>query len=1043
MTDFEREYKRLNAAQREAVDNIDGPMLVVAGTGTGKTQLLSLRVANILQRTDVHPYNILCLTFTESGKEAMIDRLSDFIGAVAKRVEIHTFHGFGTRLITRFPDYFPELANFRPAEDLTLYETLRTCLQNLSRSNPLSKQAYGQFTYQVDARGRISQLKRAGIPPAVALQTAETDLAWCQTTGRKLAVIFTKAGRLSPKVADSLTGELGDLLGEKPDSKLGQQCLDQLRESLQDSKLTGKATTVSNFKKQWFSNEEGKLYFKPTDQIKKLLALAELYESYEAELKIRQLYDYDDMILFALEKLKNNPEFLAQVQENFQYILADEYQDTNAAQASILNLIAGNPVHEGRPNVMVVGDDDQAIYGFQGALGDVLMDFRERWRDVKVVTLKENYRSTETILGTARTIITQGQGRLENHYQDIDKSLQARASYPNIEPTVFETGSSEAVIDMVVNSAKSASTDRQLAIIASKHKYLRELAAKLEAAKINYFYEGHEDLLTDPAMANLLLIGELIMAIKQERYGHTSYILPQVIAEGTLTIARPIAWEIALQSKTQKISWWEVMQDLPQSEVKTAVGLLKDLSATIDEKQPIASLKLVATTFSWRAIQKIQRLNTYATTYYGRDNISLGELLRYSDLCRQAGVSLEYKTVKGRQQAPVVLLSAHKSKGLEFDRVHILHADYQTWFKERGRNNNLTLPANWQAIEPLASNTDDRLRLLYVVMTRAKQELTLIKSQSSQVIPGLESINTIAYISEQLEAFSLPEEPNWRDWYLPKTSKEHALLKDLLKPTLSSYRLSPTHLTIFLDVPHGGPTTFLTGLLLGILEPVHPEAIFGSLVHRSLHFAQDKLNKTSKLPSETELEEFVTTEATNSDDIVIQDIVRVVKDYLDHSHILQPGAISEYSFSNRDIRLNDKRLTGNVDHFIVEGDKLTITDFKTGRALNSWRVTEDYYKQKLHRFRQQLLFYELLLRLSPDFDVKTLASRVSFVEPSRRDVYYDLNLDAGQAERHELESLIQAVWEKIINLDLPDISNYGLDMTGITAFEDDLTSGTI
>src|SRR6185369_14492837 len=155
-------------------------MLVVAGPGTGKTQLLSLRVANILRRTDVQPYNILCLTFTESGKEAMISRLSDLLGTDAKRVEIHTFHGFGTRLITRFPDYFPELVNFRPAEDLTLYETMRSCLQNLARSNPLSKQAYGQFTYQVDARDRISQFKKAGITPIEALQTAETDLAWCQ-----------------------------------------------------------------------------------------------------------------------------------------------------------------------------------------------------------------------------------------------------------------------------------------------------------------------------------------------------------------------------------------------------------------------------------------------------------------------------------------------------------------------------------------------------------------------------------------------------------------------------------------------------------------------------------------------------------------------------------------------------------------------------------------------------------------------------------------------------------------------------------------------
>lgn len=1038
MTSFDREYKRLNDKQREAVDSIEGPVLVVAGPGTGKTQLLSMRVANILKKTDVNPYNILCLTYTESGKEAMTQRLTNFIGEAAKKVEVHTFHGFGTRLINRFPDYFPELANFRPAEDLTLYEALYTCLAALPRKNPLSKQAYGKFTYQADARERISQLKRAGISPATALVTASSDLDWCKSTGSKLATIFNKAGRLSPKVIDRLSNEVQPILGHKQSAELGSLCIADLKETLYNSLATGKTAALSSFKKKWFISDDGQLYFKATDQVKKLLSLAELYSTYEKELVNRRLYDYDDMILYALEKLKNNRDFRSLVQESFQYILADEYQDTNSAQASIINLIADNPVHEGKPNVMVVGDDDQAIYGFQGALGDVLLKFRELWREVRVIVLKENYRSTRPILETARKIITQGQQRFENVYEDIDKSLLPNSRHPNIEPLMFEAASAEAVLDKTVQSAKSVNVGDQLAIIATKHKYLLNLAEKLDAAKVKYFYEGHENLLNDPALSELLLLTDCILAIKQKIYDRTNYVLPELIASGSIKMSRQIAWQIALKAKKHHYSWWQAINTFQNKDVANAARSLNDLAANIHNKASVQSLKLIAKVYNLRVLQKINQLNNHAKSYFGRDEISLSELLRYIELCRQAGVSLDYKVVKGNQKSPVVLLSAHRSKGLEFDRVYLLHADYFTWFKEGGSRNNLVLPPNWQIIEPLKANNDDRLRLLYVVMTRARQELGFIRAKDRPNIVGLENMKAEPYVSEQLEVFNIPKEKSWRYWFLPTDETEKQELKKLLEPTLDSYQLSPTHITMFLDVPHGGPVNFLTNILLRIPEPVHPEALFGSLIHRCLRFAQEFLNKNGKLPSKSALESFIKKVAIKQNDILLADAVGLVMDYIASDHILRPGAVSEYSFSSEDIRLASKRLTGTVDHYSIEDNKLTITDFKTGRAINSWRVTEEYYKQKLRRFRQQLLFYELLFSLSSKFNYETVISQIDFVEPSRRDVYYRLSLDADKEERQRLEYLINAVWNCITNFELPDIDKYSLDFKGIQDFEDDL-----
>ncbi len=1050
MNHLEKAYKGLNAAQRLAVDTIDGPVLVIAGPGTGKTQLLSLRVANILRKTDTNPSNILCLTYTESGQQAMQDRLITLIGEPAKQVEIHTFHGFGTYLISHFSEYFPELGNFRPADDLALYETLRECFEKLPRSNPLAGQAYGQFTYQPDAANRIGQLKQAGITPVEAKERASSDSQWSKTVAPKITKAFNETGRLAPKAIPGLLNQLVPLLSPGSSSPgLAQTCLDELQSALDEASSSGKTVSLSEFKKKWFVSEEGKLYFKPSEQLKKLTALAELYGLYEAELQKRKLYDYDDMILYALEQLETNKEFRSTVQETFHYILADEYQDTNAAQARIITLIADNPVNEGRPNVMVVGDDDQAIYGFQGAMGDVLVHFRERWQGVAAITLKENYRSTQTILDTARAVIAGGQERLENYYEDVDKSLSANASYPPVKPRLFQADSADSVLEKAVETAQSVPPDGQLAIIATKHKYLRALANRLDDAKINYYYEGREDLLKDPQLLPVLMIAKICMAISRKEPAAADYVLPELITTDAVGMSRTSAWEVAVAAKQQKLSWWETMQASPKSDVKAAVSLIEAACGDIGDIKDTDGLKALQAAARHLRIKlgrKAEALVNHATTYLGREKVSLSELLSYVELCLQAGIILSQKIEKGDRQAPVRLLSAHKSKGLEFDRVYLLHADHHTWIKEKGRRNNLTLPANWQPIEPRTETHDDRLRLLYVVLTRAKQELGLIMSTSTRtgktadMLPGMDDIETTPYAADyQDSSVELSREQLWQAWFLPQSNSERKELRKLLAGQLAKYRLSPTHLTMFLDIPHGGPITFLTHVLLGIPTPVHPEALFGSYVHKLLHFAQAALDTSGSLPAASQLKAFASEQLPNAAENQIADVVETVSEFLKHTKVLRLGGISEYSFSDQHLKLAGLSLTGTVDRYDKHGTELVVTDYKTGRALDSWKISEDYYKQKLHRFSQQLLFYEKLFKLSPEFqDIKSIDLKVVFVEPSKRGAYRELVLEASNQERRQLEGLMHAVWEKVLDVDLPDMSIYSEDYQGVIDFERDL-----
>ena len=138
MAIFHTRYNKLNAAQREAVDTIDGPLLVVAGPGTGKTELLSMRVANILHKTDTLSENILCLTFTDSGATAMRARLANIIGPDAYKVAIQTFHGFGTETINNNSEYFYHGAAFKPADDLTMHAFMMQIFDELYYDNPLA-----------------------------------------------------------------------------------------------------------------------------------------------------------------------------------------------------------------------------------------------------------------------------------------------------------------------------------------------------------------------------------------------------------------------------------------------------------------------------------------------------------------------------------------------------------------------------------------------------------------------------------------------------------------------------------------------------------------------------------------------------------------------------------------------------------------------------------------------------------------------------------------------------------------------------------------
>jgi len=278
--------------------------MVLAGPGTGKTQVLTARIAQILKKTDTQPNAILALTFTESAAKNMRERLVQLIGKTGYYVQISTFHAFCQDVITTHPEYFPIQRESEPLSDLERYELFEQIFTSLDLEyiRPMNM----PFHYVKDAIGAISDLKREGVNVKEYQQLVKN---WAK-----------------------------QLTSEKPDMK----------------------------KTAW--EQENKM-------LQRNQELTKVYGEYEARLRTDRRYDFDDMIALVVEAFENHDLLLREYQENLQYFLVDEYQDTNAAQNSVVDLLASYWQQEtGQPNIFVVGDPNGVVVVPKDLAVEVLLE---------------------------------------------------------------------------------------------------------------------------------------------------------------------------------------------------------------------------------------------------------------------------------------------------------------------------------------------------------------------------------------------------------------------------------------------------------------------------------------------------------------------------------------------------------------------------------------------------------------------------------------------------------------------------------------------
>ncbi|MDB5169384.1 MAG: hypothetical protein JWO41_740 [Candidatus Saccharibacteria bacterium] len=1081
---FATAYKNLNARQKQAVDTTEGAVLVLAGPGTGKTQLLSTRAAHIVKLGNVSANNILCLTYTDAGASEMQTRMTGIMGPSGGDIAVHTFHGFGSWIIAQYPEQFANERALRQLDDLARYRVFELLLSRLPLRHQLAVRGENDsFVRQNAVQNAINAFKQAGMKPAELRQTLNDNQKVFTEIQPLLDEIF--GTKLSAKRLPEIRNLIEAYESNNKENTLSAIIISGLKEATTESEIVGKTKPLGDWRTANTTKHEGRQVLKSQTGSKLLTDTIDLYEQYQEHLGEHGFYDYQDMIMWALDALEKNSDMRSDIAERFQYIMVDEYQDTNGAQNRLLDaVLSANPID--MPNVLVVGDDDQAIMRFQGAEVSGMLRFIERYKPV-VITLTDNYRSTQPILDAARQIITQTGERLETALPElgIKKVLTSHGPQKGaIEHRSYVSAPAEyaAIADHISGLLKAGVAAEQIAVIGRKHEQLVEFVPHLTAAGIFVRYDNREDILSEPEIDQLLKLSGLLDAIANHPI-RVSSLLPAVLSAPYWQLPPLALYQLAATAKATKANWLECMLEdalfAPIAEWLVAaadISRISNFTRMLDiliGREAVPGTALATSPYGRLINRQLPETYTQLLSRLIRlrravleskpSAHGLADLLAVAQDYRRSDIRLidDSPLVRAESEG-VQVMSAHGAKGREFQHVIILSLIDTVWgVKARANHNRIRLPENL----PLYAAGDaesDKLRLLYVAITRAKTHLLLTSYQytaeNKPTIPlaflslGDEPSGWWQPHEEHLPAGRLIPmlETTWR----PQATNQ-ADLKQVLSPLLKNFRLSPSALRDFLDICYSGPEVAIEKDVLGFPSAYSASSALGAAVHDVL----ERAHKSYKAGKPLTVQQIIDTfdeklEASGLADGELESVRA-------HGHEFLPLFVEQFTASDFDDITNSEFyaqatlpgsgvvLLGKLDAAAVQENSIRIIDYKSGKPpLPDWKTAglSPGKQLSIHFYRQQLLVYKLLIDHSPAFKGKQVdCAELVFVEPDSETGNF-IRLKIDNFDKNELEhteKLIAAVHRRITTLDLPDTSGYSQDVKGVKKFEDDLISGAI
>ena len=917
MNPFESAYSRLNDAQKLAVDTIYGPVAVIAWPGTGKTQLLTLRIANILTKTDVTPRNILALTYTEAGSFAMRERLRSFIGTDALRVNIETFHGFCKWLIDEeFPERFVRSPGMKMLEELDARRMIAKILLN-GDYNYL-KPRHDPELYMGDVIRIVGQLKREGISPE-----------------------FFRT-KIDEALADLPNNEE---LHYKKDSK-------------------------------WWKKGERKAEYADSEQrLWRQRELTYVYRAYEEALVTESRYDYDDMILMVRNWLRDDAQLLSIIREQYQFIMVDEFQDTNGLQSSIVDLIMDG---QDQPNILVVGDDEQSIYRFQGAVMENIINFCDKYRDrwLAVIPLTENYRSTQTILNASRELIRNNTESLEKAL-NLDKHLVKNAHLEEKKISVFTPSDPQVEIAGIISEIRTLHDSgipwSEIAIIYRKNANPVHLVEYLKREKIPFHKQKGENLLHHPEAQKLLKTLKII----ENSYQNDLFWEVMLFDFWGLDLH----YLLSLQGK-MRASNGEYRKSFFQAFLEDDDMFVKDKANKIAELTKVAANKtlvhffedfLVISNYREFVLQQDDKIDRLSVLNWFFDEIkrfsslypgyTLREFVKYIDDLDHYGLSPTTQSIRMESDA-VELMTAHGSKWLEYSAVFIYNATSKNW-ESKGDPSKLNVTISLFEKHLIDKNEkknqkiEEERRLWYVAMTRAKEYLMISSPDNEDM--RLKPSSFINELPEKnIQKIDIKVDPaqiiiaqtapspliNWSD----ATRIE-------LEQRAKKYILNVTALNVWLH----SPREFCNNHLIKKPAGKMPSASFGTWVHEGFSFIANYLNKFGKIPPKNIWEDVIYEKikweilTENEKKFFLTQAVSVVENYLSKKDcpLLIPAFLVEANFWGKHVIVEWVPIKWKFDRVenLPDGT-MQVVDFKTGKPNKG--------REQLADYERQLYFYRLL-----------------------------------------------------------------------------------
>jgi len=933
---FEDAYNRLNNAQKEAVDTIEGPVMVIAGPGTGKTQILTLRIANILRATDTQPENILSLTFTESGVTAMRERLAGYIGAPAYRVAIHTFHEFAGKLIREYPDAYSRAVGGRPITDLEKITLIESIIQTPTIKH-IRPSGNPQF-YIKPIMGAISHMKREYITPdhfAKVIEEQESALAGIQ-------------------------------------------------------KVHEKGAHKGKVRREYLDKEK---------KIKKNHELLFVYRAYESALAQERHFDFDDMIFETVEALQSNEDMLRSVQEQYQYMLADEHQDVNGSQNKILELLAS--YHE-RPNLFVVGDEKQSIYRFQGASLENFLYFEEKFPHTKTIALTSNYRSAQQILDVAHELIT----KEESPAQALRVPLQAFHTHDaliqrrNLSHEAVEHAYLADTISALIENGVSP---EEIAVIVRTNQEVESLATHFRKQDIDVRASADSDILAHPLTQTIRTLIRVLTNPSDERalfeVLQSAYV--GVSVSDIVRIARLRSFVMPLHAVMSDAVLLEKHGVSDVLKIQNLVTCLTSARERVHIDPPHRLLEYIVresgllqhtlTTDAIEGSRIIRRLYDEVEEMVRYEkNVTLAHIESMFSTRMSYGLELNAPYIHTGKNA-VHVMTAHKSKGLEFECVFIPHLTDNRWGGKR-RASQFDIPLTSHLTQEMFDEHEDERKLFYVALTRAKKSLYLsvadTNTEGRAFMPSrlLEDID--ASHIELVDTKDVEDAFNPND-VLAELKPSTPLDVTFMQTVLEERGLSVTALNNYLN----DPWDYFYRNVLRIPEVQAENALFGTVLHNALqNVFIYRREHDNTLPNTQILKTFIERELNtlpiNNDEYTRfhERALVALAQYLEHvANALPPQTKEEYSvhttLATGIPEFPEVVLNGKLDRldFDDEGRVVRVVDYKSGKPKTRGEI-EGTTKNSDGGYKRQLTFYALLLQLHGNENLFTNDGLISFIE---------------------------------------------------------------